>query len=65
MKIRLIGILIFLLLMISVVIPVIGTFNDVNDIDEGAEKVPAHVKQYRVGLHKPGEKIKLKIIKRK
>ncbi len=32
MKIRLIGILIFLLLMINVVFPVIGNFNEVNDI---------------------------------
>lgn len=31
-------------------------------IDEGTVKIPPHVKKYRVGLHEPGEKPRIKIV---
>ncbi len=33
-------------------------------IEKGLNEVPKHVKKYRLGLHKPGEKAKIKIIKK-
>ena len=32
------------------------------DLKKGSVKVPKHIKKYRLGLHKPGEKFNIKII---
>ncbi|MBU0707966.1 hypothetical protein KKG41_06365 [Patescibacteria group bacterium] len=35
------------------------------DLDSGVIKVPAHIKKYRLGLHKPGEKLNIKVVTNK
>ncbi len=32
-------------------------------LDEGVETIPDFVKEYRLGLHKPGEKPEIKLVK--
>ena len=34
------------------------------DVKNGVMKIPAHVKKYRLGLHKPGEKFEIKVVER-
>ena len=35
------------------------------DVDSGMANIPKHIKKYRLGLHKPGEKSNIKVVKNK